>query len=210
LLNVANQIAVIAIIAIGMTLVIITGGIDLSVWKPDRVVSGDRHLPDPRPGRCGECVPRRDDFMFDGGRLRVRTGWLFLGHHGDLVHDSGFHHYLAMMLVASGWRSSAPKASRSTRCPMRSFGWGAALLGNPNAVMLMAILYAAAHALMTRMTLGRYIYANRRQSRAARLSGVPIKRSCCSSIRFVERWQGSAGLDGVTTQERVADLRCDV
>ena len=31
LLNVANQIAVIAIIAIGMTLVIITGGIDLSV-----------------------------------------------------------------------------------------------------------------------------------------------------------------------------------
>ena len=31
LLNIANQIAVIAIIAIGMTLVIITGGIDLSV-----------------------------------------------------------------------------------------------------------------------------------------------------------------------------------
>ena len=31
LLNVANQIAVIAIIAIGMTLVIITAGIDLSV-----------------------------------------------------------------------------------------------------------------------------------------------------------------------------------
>src|SRR4029077_8916246 len=31
LLNIANQIAVIAILAIGMTLVIITGGIDLSV-----------------------------------------------------------------------------------------------------------------------------------------------------------------------------------
>ena len=29
--NVANQIAVIAIVAVGMTLVIITGGIDLSV-----------------------------------------------------------------------------------------------------------------------------------------------------------------------------------
>ena len=31
LLNIANQIAVIAILAIGMTLVIITAGIDLSV-----------------------------------------------------------------------------------------------------------------------------------------------------------------------------------
>ena len=42
LLNIANQIAVIAIIAIGMTMVIITGGIDLSVGSLHRALRGAR------------------------------------------------------------------------------------------------------------------------------------------------------------------------
>ena len=49
------------------------------------------------------------------------------------------------------------------------------LFGVPNPVMLMILLFIGAHILMTRTTLGRYIYAVGGNPEAARLSGVPVK-----------------------------------
>jgi len=46
----------------------------------------------------------------------------------------------------------------------------------PNAVLLMALLYAAAHFMMARTVLGRYVYAVGGNAEAARLSGVPVKK----------------------------------
>src|SRR5207302_10738217 len=66
--------------------------------------------------------------------------------------------------------------------------------GSPNAVLLMVVLYAAAHILMTRMTLGRYVYAVGGNAEAARLSGVPIR----GVLLFVYALSGAlAGLGGV-------------
>ncbi|MGE3807368.1 MAG: ABC transporter permease, partial [Gemmataceae bacterium] len=48
--------------------------------------------------------------------------------------------------------------------------------GIPNPVILMVVLYALAHMVMTRMTLGRYVYATGGNLEAARLSGVPVQR----------------------------------
>ncbi|SVD63455.1 uncharacterized protein METZ01_LOCUS416309, partial [marine metagenome] len=45
----------------------------------------------------------------------------------------------------------------------------------PNTVLLMAVLFVLAHLLMTRTTIGRYIYAVGGNPEAARLSGVPVK-----------------------------------
>jgi ribose transport system permease protein len=42
-------------------------------------------------------------------------------------------------------------------------------------VLLLVLLYAVAHVLMTRTALGRYIYAVGGNAEAARLSGVPVK-----------------------------------
>ena len=59
-----------------------------------------------------------------------------------------------------------------------SFGWlgrGRDFFGLPNSVILMLILYAIAHVLMTRTSIGRYIYAVGGNPEAARLSGVPVK-----------------------------------
>ena len=43
-------------------------------------------------------------------------------------------------------------------------------------VVLMLVLYALAHMVMSRMKLGRYIYAVGGNREAARLSGVPVRR----------------------------------
>jgi ribose transport system permease protein len=103
---------------------------------------------------------------------------------------------LAMMLVASGLASMIAENQSIYQLP-DAFVWlgrGADLLGVPNAVLLMILLYAMAHVLMTRMTLGRYIYAVGGNAEAARLSGVPIQ----GVLLFVYALSGAlAGLGGI-------------
>jgi ribose transport system permease protein len=52
-------------------------------------------------------------------------------------------------------------------------------LGIPNTVLLLVVLYMAAHVLMTHTRLGRYIYAVGGNEEAARLSGVPVRSVLC-------------------------------
>ena len=177
LLNVANQIAVIAIIAIGMTLVIITAGIDLSVgcliafsavlccwfmreWMggPDASVTG----------------------MIVASVLAI-LGCGILGlFSGSMVAYFGVPSFVAslgMMMVASGFAYMI-SGGLSIYQISSSFDWlgrGEAFWGIPNAVVLMVLLYIVAHFVMSRTTAGRYIYAVGGNPEAARLSGVPVK-----------------------------------
>ena len=48
------------------------------------------------------------------------------------------------------------------------------VFGVPNPILLMIVMYAIAHVVMTRTSLGRYIYAVGGNPEAARLSGVPV------------------------------------
>ena len=77
------------------------------------------------------------------------------------------------------------------------FGWlgrGRDFFGLPNSVILMLILFTMAHVLMTRTSIGRYIYAVGGNPEAARLSGVPVKWV----LLFVYTLTGLlAGLGGV-------------
>jgi ribose transport system permease protein len=67
-------------------------------------------------------------------------------------------------------------------------------LGVPYAVLLMLGLYAAAHVLMSRTVVGRYVYAVGGNEEAARLAGVPV----AGVLLFVYAACGAlAGLGGV-------------
>jgi ribose transport system permease protein len=177
LLNVTNQIAVIAIMAIGMTLVIITGGIDLSVGSLTalsavaatlliRGVAGAEHAS--ALGMAFGCL---------GGLLLCAGVGFLSGILVTLFAIPAFIATLGMMLVASGLAFVFAKGESIYQVP-DSFIWlgRGATLGLPNGVWLMLLLYAVAHVGMTRMTLGRYVYAIGGNPEAARLSGVPVKR----------------------------------
>ena len=85
---------------------------------------------------------------------------------------------LAMMLVGSGLAYTLAGGQSVYQLP-DSFIWlgrDADLFRLPNAVVLMLVLYAVAHVLMSRMKLGRYIYSVGGNREAARLSGVPVPR----------------------------------
>jgi ribose transport system permease protein len=178
LLNIANQIAVIAIMAIGMTMVIITGGIDLSVGSLAALsaVTATRLIRDQFGGV--EAAP--------GGMLlacaaAVIACGLLGGVSGAVItlfQVPPFIVTLAMMLVASGLAYLAAAGQSIYQIP-ESFVWlgrGTGLFGLPHAVLLMLALYAAAHVLMSRTTLGRALYAVGGNAEAARLSGVPVRR----------------------------------
>jgi ribose transport system permease protein len=68
--------------------------------------------------------------------------------------------------------------------------------GLHNSVVLMLLLYVLAHVMMSRTSIGRYVYAVGGNPEAARLSGVPVKRV----LVFVYLLCGLlAGLGGVIT-----------
>ncbi len=109
---------------------------------------------------------------------------------------------LGIMLVASGVAYILTGGQSVYQVPA-AFIWlgrGTAFLGLPNAVVLMLALYAAAHLLMTRMALGRHLYAVGGNKEAARLSGVPVSRV----LLFVYTACGAlAGLGGVITASQL-------
>lgn len=176
LLNIANQIAVIAILAVGMTLVIVTGGIDLSVGSVVALAS------------VVTAIVVRDRFggvdagtlgMALAGVAGVLVGGLCGAVSGAVVVAFGIPPFiatLAMMLVTGGAASMLARGQSVYQLP-ESFLWlgrGADLLGVPNAVVLTLLLYAAAHFAMTRTTFGRHVLAVGGNREAARLSGVPV------------------------------------
>lgn len=196
LLNIADQIAVIAIIAAGMTMVIITGGIDLSVGSLIalsavvaavliRDAAGGESAS--VPGMVAACL---------ASILLCTCCGVFSGVMVTRFHIPPFIVTLAIMMVASGAAYMLANGESIDQIP-DSFVWlgrGDDLMGIPNAVVLTLLLYGLCHAVMSRMTLGRYIYAVGGNAEAARLSGVPVRKV----IVFVYAACGAlAGLGGV-------------
>ncbi|HZK81651.1 MAG TPA: ABC transporter permease [Humisphaera sp.] len=196
LLNIANQIAVIAIIAIGMTMVIITGGIDLSVGSLIALSSVVSAYLIRGFGGARDASTLAMIACCLAGLLTCAFTGLFTGTMVTLFRVPSFIVTLAIMLIASGLAYRISDSQSINQVPDR-FVWlgrGANLGGIPNAVALMLLLYAAAHVLMSRTAVGRYIYAVGGNAEAARLSGVPIRRV----LLFVYCVSGAlAGLGGV-------------
>jgi ribose transport system permease protein len=196
LMNVANQIVVIAIIAVGMTMVIVSSGIDLSVgslialsavvvtWLIRRAGG-----PTASPGTMILCALAAIVLC---GSLGAFTGFMI-----TRFKLPAFIATLGMMQVASGFAYIISRGKPIYEVP-DSFVWLgrgiAPILSVPYAVIMMILIYLAAHILMTRTTLGRHIYAVGGNAEAARLSGVRVN----AVLLFVYITCGvMAGLGGI-------------
>jgi ribose/xylose/arabinose/galactoside ABC-type transport system permease subunit len=175
--NVANQITVIAIIAIGMTMVIISGGIDLSVGSlialSAVVIAWLIELFGGETAGAGAMI-----LAGAAAILVCGTSGAFSGLMITRFRIPPFIATLAIMQVAAGAGYIISQGKPIYHLP-ESFIWlgrGAEpILEIPYAVILMVALYIIAHIVMTRTTLGRYIYAVGGNMEAARLSGIRVK-----------------------------------
>ena len=179
LLSVGNQMSVTAIIAIAMTMVIITAGIDLSVGSlmalSGVLVASIVHL------LVGENEPCMGIlFLSCLVAVLVTAGiGLFTGFMVTVFNIPPFIVTLALMQTARGFAYKAAGGPSPVNIDSPAFhqlGAGSFLFGIPNPVVLMVLLYLVAYVLMKQTALGRYIYAVGGNLEAARLSGVPVKR----------------------------------
>ena len=175
--NVANQITVIAIIAIGMTMVIIAAGIDLSVGS---LIALSAVVTAWLIGRLGgENASAGAMFLGSvGGVLVCGATGAFSGLMITRFRIPPFIATLAMMQVAAGVAYIVSQGRPIYQIPESfvTLGRGSdPLLHLPYAVILMFVLYAVAHVVMSQTTMGRYIYAVGGNSEAARLAGIRVR-----------------------------------
>src|SRR5262249_12303791 len=149
-----------AIIAVGMTMVIITGGIDLSVGSLIALSAVAAAWLIKGHGGTGAS-----GLTLAGCCLAAMAFCGVIGGLSGIVitrfNVPPFIATLAVMQVASGLAFIIAKGESIYDIPP-SFTWlgrGASLLSIPNAAALMAAIYTFAHFLMTRTVIGRHIYA---------------------------------------------------
>jgi ribose transport system permease protein len=216
LLNIANQIALIAIIAIGMTMVIIVGGIDLSVGSLVALsaVIAARLIRD--YGGGGEASVGAL-FACCGGAIALCAAAGALN--GAFVTGMGIPPFivtLATMSVASGLASMITRSETINEIPASIMMLTrSSLVGIPNPVILMLALYAIGHVVLSWTTFGRYLYAVGGNRKAAWLCGVPVRRvelvayvisgslAGLAGVLMVSQYQSGAPTYGVTYELQV-------
>lgn len=178
LIGVANQTAIYAVIAIGMTMVIITGGIDLSVGSLVALssVGATVLIRDYAGGSTASAVTMTLACL--AGILLAAAAGVFNGLLVTTASLPPFIVTLAMMLMARGLALRVSEFQSVNAVP-ETFRWlgGGSVAGIPNPISIMVILYAIAHVVMSRTVFGRVLYAIGGNAEAARLSGIRVQQT---------------------------------
>lgn len=196
LLNVARQASIIGVVAVGMTLVILTSGIDLSVGSTlalSAVIVATLVSGGVSPGFAA-------------------LAGVALGAVAGVVNGVGVAHLriqpfvmtLATMVgirgVALRITDGGPRIFSTDSRLFATLGSGD-VLGVPGPFVVFLILAASGWVLLRYTTFGRYLYAIGGSAEAARLSGVPIRRTIITAYAVTG---GLAGMAGVLTAARLS------
>lgn len=178
--NVMRQISVNVCISVGMTLVILTAGIDLSVGSilalSGAIMAGLL--------KHGIGIPSANLFigftvfgallagLFTGGAMGFINGYAV-----TKFKVPSFVATLAMLTMARGftmlWTKGHPITGLGDTFGFLGTGW---FLGIPMPVWISGIVVALAVVITRKTKFGRYIYAIGGNENAARLSGIPISK----------------------------------
>ena len=175
--NVFSSLLPLLAVAVGQTLVFITGGIDLSVTAVVALASV-----------LGARVMTADGGLLAGSPLAVPVAVVVMLATGLVVGTiSGlsvarlrmppFLATLAVMTFASGFAIWLTRSANIAGLPEGFRLLGAGSLGPlPTPLLVVGPLALGAHVLLTRTVLGRWLFAVGGNARTARVSGVPVER----------------------------------
>lgn len=171
LLNISLQVSITSIIAIGMTLVILTGGIDLSVGSLVAFV-----------GVISTSLLKLDTTfslpiaIVAGVLVGAFSGWIS----GMFITRFRITPFIVTLALMTVWRGAAfiYTDARPVWDLPQSFGFlgGGRLAGIPVPTIIMLSLFIVAHILLTKTPFGRHVYAAGGNAEAARLAGIRTER----------------------------------
>lgn len=167
---VGRQIALALLISVGMTFVILIGGIDLSVGSVVALVSV----------LSGEAMVNAGLPPFVAVILALAAGALVGLVNGSINAFAGIPSFvvtLGMLAVARGLSLGITGGSTISGFPpgFLYIGQGA-FLGIPVPVWIAAVVAIVSHFVLTRTTFGRHIYFVGSNEEAAKLSGIRVRR----------------------------------
>jgi len=171
--NITRNVTFVAIIALGMTLVIITGGIDLSVGSVLCLCS------------MVLAVVMHAGYSIEVGiAASIGTALLVGAFNGVLIAYLGFPPFVVTLGMLSIARSLAMVASNNTvvfqfgpdHDKLLALGGGAWLFGIANPVLYMVVLALITGFVLRWTKFGRYVFAIGGNEHAATLTGVPVPR----------------------------------
>ena len=178
--NVFSSLLPLLAVAVGQTLVLITGGIDLSVTAVVALASV-----------LGARVMTADGGLLAGSPLAVPVAVVVMLATGLVVGAVNglsvarlrmppFLATLAVMTFASGFGIWLTRSENIAGLPEGFRLLGAGSLGElvplPMPLLVVGPLALGAHVLLTRTVLGRWLFAVGGNARTARVSGVPVER----------------------------------
>lgn len=172
LFNITRNFTFTAIIALGMTIVIITGGIDLSVGSVLCLCSMV----------LGEVM--NAGYSIEIGILAaIVTALVIGGFNGVLIAYFGFPPFVVTLGMLSIARSLAMVASNNTvvyqfgpdQAKLLFLGGGSFFLGISNPVIYTIVLAVFVAFILRWTKFGRYVFAIGGNEKAATLTGVPVK-----------------------------------
>jgi len=168
LLNIAQQTSINAIIAVGMTFVIISAGIDLSVGS----ILAFSGVVLAKSIQIGLPLPLA---ILMGLSMGLLCGWM----NGILISYGRLPPFISTLGMMSVARGAALLFTKGR--PISGFSGEFRFLASgeifriPMPVIIMILVYIVAHFVLTRTKLGRYTYAIGGNEEAAVLSGVNVK-----------------------------------
>jgi len=171
--NITRNVTFVAIIALGMTLVIITGGIDLSVGSVLCLCS------------MVLAVVMHAGYSIEVGIVAsIGTALLVGAFNGILIAYLGFPPFVVTLGMLSIARSLAMVASNNTvvfqfgpdHDKLLALGGGAWVFGIANPVLYMVVLALITGFVLRWTKFGRYVFAIGGNEHAATLTGVPVPR----------------------------------
>ena len=191
LYNITRNVTFVAIIALGMTMVIITGGIDLSVGSVLCLCS------------MVLGVVMHAGYNIEIGIIAAILTALAVGaFHGLLIAYVGLPPFVVTLGTLSIARSLAMVASGNTvvfefgpdHQKLLALGGGAWFFGIANPVLYMIVLALIAGFVLRWTRFGRYLYAIGGNEHAATLTGVPVKQIKVAVYMISSLTAGIAGI----------------
>lgn len=168
LMNVGRQISLNAIIAIGMTLVIISGGIDLSVGGVCAL-------------SCCMCARllNNTQSIFLAVAVALFIGLAVGTFNGFIIAHTGIAPFIVTLSTVSITRGITFVITNASPMPIshsafKQIGQGT-LLGIPVPIYIMAVIALLAAFLMGKTKFGRYVYAIGGNERSAIVAGIRVK-----------------------------------
>jgi inositol transport system permease protein len=197
LLNVVRQISVMGLIAIGVTMVIITGGIDLSSGSVLALAAVVAASLAQRTDWASAKYPGLDLPVIVPILAALLVGITCGAINGSLIARFKIPPFIAtlgMMTVARGFALIYSDRPVSSLTDAYNFIGQGEVLGIPLPIILIVAVAIGAHILLNNTRFGRYIYALGGNEQAARISGINISRVKIGVYTIAGMLAGFAGL----------------